>query len=121
MTTLQRLSRDTLWPKIAWVVQRASGVGVLAFLILHVGDTSLVVLDPSAYNTVVNLYKQPAFNGTEIVLIGPLIFHAFNGLRIMIQDVWSGWAEYQQRMIQATYAATVLVWIVFAYFMAVKS
>lgn len=117
---VQRLTRDTLWRQVAWVVQRASGVGVLAFLILHVGDTSLVVLDPSAYNSVVNLYKKPVFAAVEIILIGPLIFHAFNGLRIIVQDFWAGWLPHQKQMLYATYGTTIAVWTVFAYFMVVK-
>lgn len=116
----ERLRRDTLWRRIAWITQRAAGVAVLAFLILHVGDTSLVVLDPSAYNSVVDLYKQPAFDAVEIALIGPLIFHAFNGLRIVVQDFWSGWLPYQRQLLSGTYAATLVLWGVFAYFMAVK-
>ncbi len=120
MIALHRLQRDTLWRQIAWVVQRASGIGVLAFLVLHVGDTSLVVLYPPAYNTVVALYKHPAFDALEIALIGPLIFHAFNGLRIVIQDFWPGWIKVQERMLRATYGATILLWAAFAYFMVVK-
>lgn len=116
----ERFRRDTLWRQVAWVTQRAAGVGVLVFLILHVGDTSLVVLDPSAYNSVVDLYKQPVFDVVEIALIGPLIFHAFNGLRIVVQDFWSGWLPYQKQLLSATYASTLLLWGVFAYFMAVK-
>lgn len=120
MIAVQRLRRDTLWRQTSWVVQRASGLGVLAFLVLHVGDTSLVVVDPAAYNTVVALYKQPAFDALEIALIGPLIFHAFNGLRIVIQDLWSGWLGYQRQMLHGTYAATICLWVVFAYFMVAK-
>jgi succinate dehydrogenase / fumarate reductase cytochrome b subunit len=116
----ERLRRDTLWRQVAWVIQRAAGVGLLLFLILHIGDTSLVVLDPSAYNSVVDLYKQPVFDVVEIVLIGPLIFHAFNGLRIVVQDFWLGWLPYQRQLLSGTYAATLALWGVFAYFMVVK-
>lgn len=117
---VRRLRRDTLWRQVAWGVHRASGLGVLAFLVLHVADTSLVILDPAAYNTVVNLYRQPFFDGIEIVLIGPLIFHAVNGLRIVIQDLWPGWVVRQRQMLQATYAVTVFAWVLFGYFMVVN-
>ncbi|HZD64591.1 MAG TPA: hypothetical protein VE152_00675 [Acidimicrobiales bacterium] len=120
MTALQAFRRDTTWRRAGFVVQRASGLGVLAFLVLHVGDTSLVVLDPSAYNAVVALYKKPVFDAVEIALVGPLIFHAFNGLRIVVQDLWAGWVDHQAVMLRATYATTVAAWVVFAYFMAVK-
>ena len=120
MMALRRLKRDTFWRRMALVVHRGSGVGVLLFLILHVGDTSLVVLDPPAYNTVVGVYKLPVFATIEIVLVGALVFHCFNGLRIVVQDFWPGWLAYERRMLQGTYTLTLVVWIVFGYFMAVK-
>ena len=117
---LRRLGRDTSWHGIALVIHRGSGVGVLLFLILHVGDTSLVVLDPAAYNAVIAVYRLPVFAAIEIILVGALIFHCFNGLRIVVQDFWSGWLAYERLMLQGTYALTLVVWIVLGYFMAVK-
>lgn len=120
MMVLHRLGRDTFRRRVALVIHRGSGVGVLLFLILHVGDTSLVVLNPSAYNTVVDVYKLPVFDAIEIVLVGALIFHCFNGLRIVVQDFWSGWLTHERQMLQSTYALTLVVWIVLGYFMAAK-
>jgi succinate dehydrogenase / fumarate reductase cytochrome b subunit len=105
---------------MALVVHRGSGVGLLLFLIIHVGDTSLVVIDPRAYNTVIGIYRLPVFDGIEVVLVGALIFHCFNGLRIVVQDFWSGWLTYERQLLQATYVLTLAVWVVLGYFMVVK-
>jgi succinate dehydrogenase / fumarate reductase cytochrome b subunit len=120
MMVLSRLRQDTFRRRLAFVVHRGSGVGLLLFLIIHVGDTSLVVIDPRAYNTVIGIYRLPAFDGIEVVLVGGLIFHCFNGVRIVVQDFWSGWITYERQLWQATYALTLAVWIVLGYFMVVK-
>ncbi len=111
MTAIQRA---------AWVVHRASGVGVLLFVFLHVGDTALVRLGPGAYDAVVALYRKAAFRALEIALMGAVLFHAFNGIRVTVQDFWGGWLAHEKRMLYGTYALTVLLWLVSAYFMATR-
>ncbi len=106
--------------RAAWVVHRASGVGVLLFLFLHVGDTALVRLGPGAYDAVVALYRKAAFRALEIALMGAVLFHAFNGIRVTVQDFWSGWLVHEKRMLYGTYALTVLIWLVSGYFMATR-
>lgn len=61
------------------MVHRGSGVGLLLFHIIYVGDTSLVVSDLRVYNTVIGIYKLPVFDRIEVVLVGALILHCFNG------------------------------------------
>ncbi len=106
--------------RLAFVIHRASGVGVLLFLFLHVGDTALVRLGPEAYDTVVALYRRTAFRALEIVLMGAVLFHAFNGIRLTVQDFWGGWLRYEKAMLYTTYALTVFLWLVSGYFMATR-
>jgi len=106
--------------RLAFVIHRASGVGVLLFLFLHVGDTALVRVGPGAYDTVVALYRQAAFRVLEILLMGAVLFHAFNGVRLTVQDFWGGWLRYEKPMLATTYAVTVLVWVTSGYFMATR-
>ena len=108
------------WGRAAWLLHRASGVGVLLFLLLHIGDTALVRLGPQAYDTVVAVYRNGAFRGLEIVLMAAVLFHAINGLRITIQDLWPGWLPVQRSMVYGTYALTAALWLPSAYFMAVR-
>jgi succinate dehydrogenase / fumarate reductase cytochrome b subunit len=112
--------RDTLRYRIAFFVHRASGVGVLLFVLLHVADVSLVRLGPKSFDMLVFVYRQAFFRGLEILLMGAVLFHAFNGLRITVQDAWPGWLRHGRSMLWASYLLTVAGWVPSAYFMAVR-
>ena len=91
----------------SWALHRISGLGVLLFLVLHILDTSTVYFAPSAYDFFVALYKHPLFGIGEIIIGACLIFHALNGLRIVIMDFWPHLWEKQPQ-------AQRLVWVLFA-------
>ena len=91
----------------AWVFHRVSGLGVLLFLMLHILDTSTVHFAPAEYNFFVRLYKSPLFGLAEIGLGAALIFHALNGLRLVVLDFWPRLWEWQEQ-------AQWIVWVLFA-------
>jgi len=72
--------------QLSWVLHRLTGVGVLLFLCLHILDTSLIVLGPEHYNRMVAFYRLPAFRVLEVGLFASLLFHALNGVRIILID-----------------------------------
>lgn len=114
------LRQDTWRRRAAWILHRSSGIGVLLFLVLHVGDTALVRIGPDTYNAVVALYRRAAFRGLEVVLMGGVLFHAFNGIRITLQDVWGGWLRFEKPMLYGTYGMTLALWVVAGFFMATR-
>ncbi len=72
----------------SWLLHRVTGVGVLAFLCLHILDTALIVLGPEHYNHIIQLYRLPFFRVMEVLLFASLLFHALNGVRIILMDFW---------------------------------
>jgi succinate dehydrogenase / fumarate reductase cytochrome b subunit len=102
--TLYR-GREGQW---SWVLHRVTGVGIILFLFAHVVDTAVVGWGPEAYNRVVAVYHNPAIQVLELVLVGMVIFHAFNGIRIMIVDFWPKAAEYHAPLFYATVALFLL-------------
>lgn len=91
---------------LAWFLHRATGLGVLAFLILHVVDTALVAFSPSFYDHALDLYKHPLFRFAELLIFFSVLYHAVNGTRIIIQDFWP---VVMQRQRQFAVAAGVIV------------
>ena len=83
--TLYR-GREGMW---SWVAHRVTGVLIFFFLFAHVLDTALVRVSPEAYNDVIGTYKNPIVGLGEAGLVAAIIFHAFNGVRIMLVDFWS--------------------------------
>lgn len=72
----------------AWILHRITGVGVLLFLFIHILDTALVMLGPIWYNRVIAIYRNPLFGLMEIGLFAAVLYHALNGVRIILVDFW---------------------------------
>lgn len=67
----------------AWVLHRASGIGILFFLIVHVIDIMLIGLGRDVYDHSVEFYANPWIIPMEVILVGAVIYHTLNGLRII--------------------------------------
>jgi succinate dehydrogenase cytochrome b subunit len=70
----------------AWAIHRLAGLGVLAFLALHIADIFVAAFGPTLFNDLLFLYKGPAARVGEILLAFGLLYHALNGLRIIAAD-----------------------------------
>lgn len=70
----------------AWAIHRAAGLGVLAFLLLHIVDIFLAALGPTIFNDLLFIYKAWPFRILEVALLFGLLYHALNGLRIIVAD-----------------------------------
>ncbi|MBT1018600.1 succinate dehydrogenase, cytochrome b556 subunit [Canibacter sp. lx-72] len=82
----------------SWVLHRITGVALYFFLLVHILDTALIRVSPEVYNAVIGAYKNPIMGVGELGLVAAVIFHALNGLRIIIVDYWSKGAKYQRLM-----------------------
>ena len=101
--SLRYRGREGMW---TWMLHRATGLGVLFFLVVHVVDTGLIVFSPELYDEALVLYKNPVFRFAELLIFFAVLFHAANGLRIVIQDFWPA---VMQRQRQLAWAATAIV------------
>jgi succinate dehydrogenase / fumarate reductase cytochrome b subunit len=81
-----------------WVLHRITGVMIFFFLFAHVIDTSMVRVSPNAYNTAVETYKNPVVGIMEVGLVAAVLFHALNGVRVVLVDFWEQGPRYQRQM-----------------------
>lgn len=95
----------------SWVAHRITGVAVVSFLFAHIIDTFAVGFGPEVYDETVSLYKQWWFAPFEIMLIAAVLFHALNGMRIILFDFWPALALKQKTF---AYAQLVLFALGFA-------
>jgi succinate dehydrogenase / fumarate reductase cytochrome b subunit len=98
----------------SWVGHRITGVVIFFFLLVHVLDTSLVRVSPEAYTTVIGTYKNPLMALGETGLVAAIVFHAFNGLRIIAVDFWKKGAKYQRQMLWTVLGLWVVVMVGFS-------
>jgi succinate dehydrogenase / fumarate reductase cytochrome b subunit len=101
----------------SWVAHRITGVLTFFFLFAHVLDTALVRVSPNAYDRVISLYKNPLVNVLELGLVGAILYHALNGLRVMQVDFWAKGVRFQRLMLWLIIVVWVVVMIPSAYFM----
>ena len=100
-----------------WVLHRITGVSVFFFLLVHVLDTALVRVSPEAYDLVIASYKTPIVNLLEVGLVGAVLYHALNGLRVILVDFWAKGPRYQRQMTWAIATVWVVLMIPGTFFM----
>lgn len=70
----------------SWLLHRITGVAIILFLFAHVIDTAVVGWGPEAYNRVVSVYENPLVRLLELGLVAAVLYHSFNGIKIMLLD-----------------------------------
>jgi succinate dehydrogenase / fumarate reductase cytochrome b subunit len=98
----------------SWVLHRITGVAIYFFLLVHILDTALVRLSPEAYNAVIATYQTPIMGLGELGLVIAIVFHAFNGLRIILVDFWSVGTRHHRTMFWIVVALWILTVAAFA-------
>ncbi|CCH34968.1 succinate dehydrogenase, cytochrome b556 subunit [Actinosynnema sp. NPDC047251] len=105
----------------SWVAHRITGVLTFFFLFAHVLDTALVRVSPDAYDKVIETYKNPIVNLFEVGLVGAVLYHALNGIRVMLVDFWAKGPKYQRPMLWTVLVVWVAVMLPGTYFMMVRT
>jgi len=82
----------------SWFLHRFSGLGILAFLLVHIVDISLIGLGPTVYNDAISIFSTTYVRALSLILIGAVMYHVFNGVRIILVDFWPNGVKYQQQM-----------------------
>jgi succinate dehydrogenase / fumarate reductase cytochrome b subunit len=105
----------------SWLAHRLSGLGILFFLVIHITDTFFVVFAPDWYDHTVAIYGGVWFNGqyywplrwafrvAELGLIASVVFHAVNGVGVILYDLWPRGSLYKKPI---TYGVQAIFWTI---------
>jgi succinate dehydrogenase / fumarate reductase cytochrome b subunit len=91
----------------AWLFHRVSGLLTVLFIATHVLDSTLITFFPRLYEKTIRLFKTPPAALGELVIIGAVLYHAVNGLRVTVLDFRPEWWRHQKK-------STDVVQVVFA-------
>lgn len=105
----------------SWVLHRVTGVLTFFFLFVHVLDTALVRVSPDTYDKVIETYKNPVVNFLEVGLVAAVLYHALNGIRIMLIDFWSKGPRLQRLMLWIVVGIWIVVMVPGAFFMVKRT
>ena len=71
----------------AWVFHRISGLALVLYLPLHVWVTHHIARGPDQFNRVMEAMNTPMFKVFEVALLAAVLYHAFNGIRVIMIDL----------------------------------
>ena len=101
----------------SWAAHRITGVLVLAFLFGHIADTFGVGFGPELYNNTIHLYQEWWFKPAEVALVAATIYHAFNGIRIILFDFWPVLSLKQKQFAYVQLTLFLIAFLPAAFFM----
>jgi succinate dehydrogenase / fumarate reductase cytochrome b subunit len=97
----------------SWVLHRITGVTLFFFLIVHVIDIAMVRVTPAFFDKVMDTYKNPVVGLMEAGLVAVFLFHALNGIRVVLVDFWEKGPRYQKQMTYGVVVVFVLLFVPF--------
>src|SRR3954471_15951453 len=80
---------------VAFWIQRLTGIALVGYLILHV-HTIHDLQNPETFDAALKTFSQPLFKIGEIALLGTVILHALNGIRLTMVDLGVGLSRQRQ-------------------------
>lgn len=91
----------------AFYAHRISGFAIFAFLALHLVDVGLIAISPSLYDEVHALYGSTPMRLFEVALLAGILWHVFNGVRLLVMDLLDVAAGTSERLLWASLLATL--------------
>ncbi len=72
----------------AWLLHRISGLVLVVYLLAHIIVISQGrVQGQEGFDNLFRTLESPPFILLDVLLVGAVIYHAFNGIRVMLMDI----------------------------------
>ncbi|MCS6842963.1 MAG: succinate dehydrogenase, cytochrome b556 subunit [Caldilineales bacterium] len=93
---------------ISFALRRLTGIALVIYLFMHMWVIGSVNAGPEAFNARLNFFQQPFFKLMEVALLAAVVFHAVDGIRVMVVH-YTGVTEYRKSMFYAVLIVSVLL------------
>ena len=97
----------------AWILHRLSGLALVGYLVVHIWGLKAIT-NPDAYNALITSYHAPIFKVGEFLLLGAVVYHSLNGLRIVLID-FMGWSPNHRKLFWTLGAVAAVLFAVGGY------
>jgi succinate dehydrogenase / fumarate reductase cytochrome b subunit len=67
---------------IAFILNRLTGLGLVAYLYLHLVVLSMLAGGPDVWDEFVELVLSPPFLALDVLLLAGIVIHGLNGIRV---------------------------------------
>ena len=79
--------RTGMW---AFALQRVTGLILVVYLLLHIWVIASGTLGRGTFDQVLQRLQSPVFIFLDLLLMAAVLYHAFNGVRILLFDLGVG-------------------------------
>jgi succinate dehydrogenase / fumarate reductase cytochrome b subunit len=97
----------------AWMLHRLTGLALVGYLVVHIWGLKAIT-NPEAYNALIASYHAPIFKVGEFLLLGAVVYHALNGMRIVLID-FVGWSPNHKKLFWSLGAVAAVLFLVGGY------
>ena len=97
----------------AWILHRLTGLALVGYLVVHIWGLKAIT-NEEAYNALIASYHAPIFKVGEVLLLGAVVYHALNGMRIVLID-FVGWSPNHKKLFWALGALAAVLFAVGGY------
>jgi succinate dehydrogenase / fumarate reductase cytochrome b subunit len=93
---------------VSFLFRRISGMALVLYLSMHIIAIGTVNAGNASFDEAMNFLQQPVFKLAEIALLAAVVYHAFDGIRLLIVHYFDV-TDYRQSMFYAVMAVSVIL------------
>jgi succinate dehydrogenase / fumarate reductase cytochrome b subunit len=93
---------------ISFFLRRLTGVALVLYLFLHMWVIGSVIQGPEVFNARLNAVQTPFFKLAEIALLAAVVYHAFDGIRLIIVHYFDV-TDYRKSLFYAAFAISAIL------------
>jgi succinate dehydrogenase / fumarate reductase, cytochrome b subunit len=93
---------------LSFALRRISGLALVFYLFTHIWVISSALGGPEAFDARLNLVQTPFFKLAEIALLAAVVYHAFDGVRLLIIN-WFKVTDRRKAMFYAVFVISFLM------------
>jgi succinate dehydrogenase / fumarate reductase cytochrome b subunit len=97
----------------AWLLHRVSGLVLVAYLFAHIIVISQAQKGSATFDKLFKTLESPLFVVLDLVLLGAVLYHMMNGIRVLFFDVGVAIRK-QKRLFAVVIGIGIVVLAVFA-------
>ncbi len=93
----------------AFAVHRITGIGLVAYLLLHLLVLSILAQGQAGWDSFVALAQTPVFLALDVVLIAGILLHGLNGIRVALLGTGYGLRRQKPAFVGLVIVAAILL------------
>ncbi|MGD0339290.1 MAG: succinate dehydrogenase, cytochrome b556 subunit [Bacteroidota bacterium] len=97
----------------AWIIHRLTGIGLITYIVVHIYTLSSLQKGKETFDIEMRLFTSPFFLFLEWALGAFILYHALNGIRIVLIDLGSR-SKYHKALYYIAWTVGIILLVIMA-------